>query len=152
MQRDEIETGQRGMKQIVRATGPGYGSDVSSNQIKNDKVPDFKIQYIEDNKGLSEVKFNFNEYEWEENSGIRHITKDSKSILMRQFAIECLLFNMPIEFVKKMKDSAKFKERAIETMIKFYNCSFDYNMNQTFSTAFDLNLNKVYFYSTFKSE
>jgi hypothetical protein len=59
---------------------------------------------------------------------------------------------MPIEFVKKMKDSAKFKERAIETMIKFYNCSFDYNMNQTFSTAFDLNLNKVYFYSTFTGQ
>ena len=49
-----------------------------------------------------------------------------------------------------MKDSAKFRENAIDTMIKFYNRSFDHNVNQTFSTAFDLNLNQVYFYSTFK--
>ena len=118
--------------------------------LKNELVPDFKIQFVEDYQGLKEVKLDFNEYEWEENNDITHITSEGKSNLMRQFAIECLVYNMPQEFIKKMKDSAKFRENAIDTMIKFYNRSFDHNVNQTFSTAFDLNLNQVYFYSTFK--
>lgn len=55
---------------------------------------------------------------------------------------------MPTAFVKNMRNSLTFRDYAIEKLEHLYETSEDFN--QTFSPAYDLNTNQMYFYSKFR--